>query len=110
MGEGWSDFYALMFTQRASDTQNAPFPMGTYVEAQPPTGGGIRTYPYSYDLSIDKHTWNDFGAVTTEVHYAGEIWASALWDMNWNLINKYGFDANLYTGWSASPGCGSRGQ
>ena len=31
MGEGWSDFYALMFLQRPTDTQNAAYPIGTYV-------------------------------------------------------------------------------
>jgi extracellular elastinolytic metalloproteinase len=109
MGEGWSDFYALMFTQRATDTQNAAYPQGTYVLNQAPTGNGSRTYPYSYDMSIDPHTWNDYGTVTTEVHYAGEIWTSALWDMNWLLINKYGYDSNLYTGWTASAGPGHAG-
>ena len=29
MGEGWSDWYALMFLQKPSDTQTAAYPMGT---------------------------------------------------------------------------------
>src|SRR5262249_22566019 len=108
MGEGWSDWDALMFLQRPTDTQNGGYGMGTYVLGQPPTGTGIRTYKYSYDMSVDPHTFNDFGAVSTEVHYAGEIWASTLWDMNWLLINKYGYDSNLYTGYTGS-GAGGTG-
>src|SRR5262245_2379670 len=29
--------------------------------------------------------------------------------MNWLLINKYGYDASLYTGWSTQPGPGHAG-
>ena len=32
MGEGWSDWWALMLTQKPTDTQNTAYPMGTYVE------------------------------------------------------------------------------
>src|SRR5262249_35968120 len=41
-----------------------------------------------------------------EPHATGEIWASALWDLNWLLINRYGFDPNLYAGYT---GAGSAG-
>ncbi|TXT37048.1 MAG: hypothetical protein FD138_781, partial [Planctomycetota bacterium] len=97
MGEGWSDWWALMFTQRPTDAQNDPIPIGTYVLGDP---AGIRTYPYSFDMSINPHTWSDYNNVTQEVHYAGEIWCSALWDMNWLLIGKYGYEPDLYSGYS----------
>jgi extracellular elastinolytic metalloproteinase len=105
MGEGWSDWWALMLTQRASDTQNQARPIATYAMAQPPDGGGIRTYPYSYDLTVDPHTFGDYNQ-DNEVHAAGELWCSALWDMNWMLINRYGFSANLTAGYT---GAGSAG-
>jgi extracellular elastinolytic metalloproteinase len=114
MGEGWSDFYALMFTQRPSDQQTDGFGIGTYVTGQAQSGKGIRRFKYSYDMSINPLTWDAYGptgtttsygvARDTEVHKTGEIWVSALWDMNWLLINKYGYDPNVMTGWSASPG------
>lgn len=97
MGEGWSDFWALMFTQRVGDAQNDAFPTGTYVLGQPANGSGVRNFPYSFDLVIDPHTYGDFN-ISNEVHDAGEIWCSALWDVNWFLINKYGYDADLYSG------------
>lgn len=117
-GEGWSDFYALMLTQRASDTQNAAFPQGNYVLGQPASGTGVRRYAYSYNMAIDPLTFDAFGSSgttpygtvrTTEVHDAGEIWASALWDLNWLLINKYGYDSDLYTGFSPGGGAASTG-
>lgn len=97
MGEGWADWWALMFTQRVGDTQNDAFPAGTYVLGQPANGPGVRNFPYSFDLIIDPHTYADYN-ISNEEHDAGEIWCSALWDMNWFLINKYGYDADLYSG------------
>ena len=103
MGEGWSDFYALMFTQRATDTQGARYPIGTWAINQAPTGTGIRRYPYSYDMSVDPETfslYNNDGS--KEVHNTGEIWATTLWDINWLLINKYGYGTNFAGGYNAS--------
>ena len=63
---------------------------------------GLRRQPYSYDLSIDPVTFDNFnpndsalplpvGSSTNhEAHNAGEIWASMLWDMTWELMFKYG--------------------
>ena len=31
-------------------------------------------------------------------HGVGTVWATALWDMYWNLVDAHGFDADLYTG------------
>ena len=113
MGEGWSDWWALMFSQKVIDQANDPRPMGNYVLGQTASGGGIRRFPYSFDLNIDPLTFADFngGFPNNEVHNAGEIWASALWDMNWLLINGFttpdcdgntspglGFDPDLYNG------------
>ncbi len=111
MGEGWGDFYGLMFAQRSTDLQNDAFGMGTYVLGQPQTGLGIRRYRYSYNMTIDPLTFAYFngGYPNNEVHNSGEIWASTLWDLNWLLINKYGFDSDLYTGWTAAPGPGHAG-
>jgi len=117
MGEGWSDFYALMFLQRSTDTANSSFGMGTYVEGQALSGAGIRRYRYSYNMTTDPLTFDAYGSSgttsygvtrSTEVHNSGELWASALWDMNWQLIAKYGYDADLYTGWTGS-GAGGAG-
>jgi extracellular elastinolytic metalloproteinase len=97
MGEGWSDFFALILTQKPGWKANDPRPSGNYVLGNPPSGGGVRRFPYSYDMSIDPLTLNDFngGFPNNEAHNAGEIWCTVLWDMTWNLINKYGYDPDL---------------
>ena len=104
MGEGWSDFWSLMLTQKSSDGQFDSYAVGDYVLDDP---AGIRRYPYSFDMSINPLTYDNFngGFPNNQVHNAGEIWASALWDLNWLLINGdggditgYGFDADIYNG------------
>jgi hypothetical protein len=92
-GEGWSDWLALMLTIEPGDHGTDPRGIGSYAEGQPTTGSGIRTYPYSTDMNIDPHTYGDL-ALNTEVHYIGEIWCSAVWDLSWALIDQYGYDAN----------------
>jgi hypothetical protein len=114
-GEGWSDYIAMMTTtdwSRASINDGSKSrPIGTYVEYQDSSGSGIRTYPYSTNLTINPHTYNDIsdtinhprivGGVkitnATAVHYIGEVWCSALWDMTWFMIQKdNAINPNLY--------------
>lgn len=97
MGEGWGDFWALMLTQRDTDLPTEGYTLGTYVLGEPVDGPGIRNYPYSFDMTINPHTYADYNG-NSEPHAAGEIWASVLWDLNWLLINQDGFDPDLYQG------------
>ncbi len=94
LGEGWSDWLALMFTQVPTDTAAAPRGVGTYVLGQPATGLGIRTLPYSYSMTVNNHT---FGKILNQIeeHFIGEVWASVLWDLNWALIGGNTLDPKL---------------
>ncbi len=94
MGEGWSDFFALMYSQIASDTPELGRGIGTYALAQPTNGLGIRTQRYSYDMSVNTHTFADILGLNL-VHQIGETWASTLWDLNWALIGGSSIDPNL---------------
>ncbi len=97
MGEGWSDWFALMLTQRATDGKLQPYPIAAYAVGEGPDGMGIRRAPYSFDMSINPITFGQFN-LSPQVHDAGEIWASALWDLNWLLIDQYGFDPDIKQG------------
>ncbi len=70
--------------------------LGTYVIAEQPSDPGIRTYPYSTDLSINPWTYDQMAGTGGEVHIIGEIWAATLWDMTWNIIQQDGINTNLY--------------
>lgn len=94
MGEGWSDFFALIFTQVASDVGTAGRGIGTYVLGQPSTGLGIRSQPYSYNMAINTLTFASLPSMSG-VHGIGEVWASVLWDLNWAFINGSAIDPSL---------------
>lgn len=104
MAEGWSDWFSLLVTMKPTDTAVTPRTTGQWVLGQPLTGPGVRRFPYSFDMTIDPLTLANYNGDlfpqqnNTEVHNAGEIWASALWDLTWLLINKYGFSNDLFTG------------
>src|SRR5262249_55263888 len=72
--------------------------IGNYVFGETSTGEGIRNFPYSYDMSINPLTYADVSNSGGEGHDIGEGWAQTLWDMYWKLIDKHGYNANLYTG------------
>lgn len=97
MGEGWSDWWSLMLTQKPTDTIGQAYPVATYVLGQSISGSGIRRQPYSYDMSINNQTMGWYNN-SDEVHDAGELWCATLWDMNWLLVQKYGFDPDFYHG------------
>ena len=72
-GEGWSDWFALMYTIEPGDSGGAARGMGTYAIGEPVNGSGIRRYPYSTNMSINPQTYADL-ALSSEVHDIGEIW------------------------------------
>ena len=91
-GEGWSDYVALMLTTKWNTlspnvaSANLSRGIGNYVLNYPTTGGGIRQYPYSYDLAVNGAV--TYGKVATYIapHGVGSIWATMLWDMTWEII------------------------
>jgi hypothetical protein len=101
MGEGWSDWWGLMLTMKASDTKLGRYPIGSWLYGQTTSGGGIRRYPYSYDMTIDPLTFSAYNS-SNEVHDAGEIWCSTLWDLSWRLIDRYGFSSDYDHGYEAA--------
>ncbi len=90
MGEAWSDFFGLEFTLPDGAPAEGIYTVGEYFFGS--WGKGIRTRPYSTDLSVDPLSYAALGSVTTfpEVHADGEIWMAALWDMRANLIKQFG--------------------
>lgn len=93
MGEGWSDFFALVMTHEDGDKGTDKRGIGTFAAAQQITGGGIRRYPYSTDMRINPQTFDAIKG-TTEPHPLGEVWTDMLWDMYWAFIDQYGYDKN----------------
>ncbi|VXB88718.1 MULTISPECIES: T9SS-dependent M36 family metallopeptidase [Chryseobacterium] len=105
MGEGWSDFFALMLTNQPGNNASVPRGMGSYVLDESTTGKGIRLVKYSPDFAINDYTYGDtngmerdglFGKVTL-VHDIGFVWGTMLWDLNWEYVAKYGYASDVTT-------------
>jgi extracellular elastinolytic metalloproteinase len=94
MGEGWSDFFALMLTTRPGDTSALARGMSTYSADQPTTGVGIRPGKYSPDFAINSYTYGNTNTVSGS-HAIGFIWATMLWDLTWKYIEKYGYNSDV---------------
>ncbi|MEM7541654.1 MAG: M36 family metallopeptidase [Pseudomonadota bacterium] len=97
MGEGWSDWLGLMMVAKASDSAIVSKPIGTYALGQSISSAGIRNFPYNRDLGVNPLTFVDIN-ILNQPHGIGEVWAAALWDLYWNLVDEYGFDSDLYSG------------
>lgn len=99
MGEGWSDWFGLMMTMQTGDTGPKRRGIGTYSLGQLVTAQGIRPAPYSTDFAVNGFTYNDTNnPALTQPHGVGFVWATMLWDLNWALIDRYGYNADLYNG------------
>jgi hypothetical protein len=112
MGEGWSDFHALLLTARAGDDFDGAYPIGPHALAHSaaPTNVyyyGIRRYPYTTDMTKDPLTFRHIqqgvalpvgppvafgadGSVNAAVHRTGEVWCTMLWECYAALLKDTG--------------------
>jgi large repetitive protein len=121
LGEGWADFTGLLLMVRPDDvlSPNGKGWSGVYPNGAYATSGGgadfyygIRRVPYSTDLSKDPLTlqhiqngsplpanvpiaYGEDGSFNAEVHSAGEVWATMLWECYAALLRdpRYSFTA-----------------
>ncbi len=103
MGEGWSDFFALMLTNQPGAAASVPRSIGSFAVSQNADGIGIRPAEYSPDFSINNYTYGktngmefmDEGKMVPDVHSIGFVWATILWDLHWKFVEKYGYSADV---------------
>ncbi len=101
MGEGWSDWFGLMITMDSSDQGPDKRGIGTFAINQSTNGTGIRPAPYSTSFTQNNFTYGRTNNTSLSApHGIGFVFATALWDLNWALINQYGGspDPDLYNG------------
>ncbi len=113
-GEGWSDFLAITFLMNpAIDDPEGPRGYGQWaLYADSRVGPGFRPRPYSRNMELQPFTYDSIktngwladedGDPTSLVlpHGLGHGWAATLWDMSWDLVEKYGFNPNAYGAWN----------
>jgi hypothetical protein len=102
MGEGWSDWFALNLTTHPSDNRLTARGIGPYVVFEPGSGEGIRPTPYTTDMTVNPSTYASVAdtANISQPHGIGYVWNTMLWEMYWNLVDRYGYNADLYGDWT----------
>ncbi|KAH6600159.1 hypothetical protein BASA61_002339 [Batrachochytrium salamandrivorans] len=92
LSEGYSDVITLILTAKPEDTRNTKKVIAEYVKGD---SRGSRRYPYTTNMRFNPLKYQD--AVGEKNPYRiGEIWAVMLFEVYWNLVEKYGFSANLH--------------
>nr|7Z6T_AAA Chain AAA, Extracellular metalloproteinase mep [Aspergillus clavatus] len=86
MGEGWGDFMATAIRLKAADTRAKDYTMGAWAANDPK---GIREYPYSTSLTTNPLAYSNVDG-DDSVHSIGTVWATMLYELMWNLIDKHG--------------------
>lgn len=97
MGEGWSDFFSLLLTMVSGDAGGDSRGIGTWLLGQGANGPGIRLYPYSTNFAVNPHTYDDVKLAVVP-HGVGEIWATMLWEMTWEIMATEGYNPDIYNG------------
>jgi len=99
MGEGWSDWLGLIMTPVSDSDGTIARGIGNYASGGTVSSTGIRTYPYSTDMTVNPHTYSAIPADTEErQHLIGSIWCAMIWDLYWAMTDVYGYDDDIYEG------------
>jgi extracellular elastinolytic metalloproteinase len=93
-GEGWSDWFGLVFTTQAGDTGPKVRGRGTFLYNRTPVTGTIRDLPYSTNNAVNPWTYESIQTAGIP-HGVGSRWTEAIWEVYWALIDKHGFEADL---------------
>jgi hypothetical protein len=102
MGEGWSDWFALTLTTHPDDRPTTVRGVGSYLLFQPADGDGIRPTPYTTDTAVNPSTYASVADVAniSQPHGIGYVWNTMLWEAYWNLVDRYGYNADVYGDWT----------
>jgi extracellular elastinolytic metalloproteinase len=92
--EGWSDWLALVYTAKDSDTGSQPRGVGSYCLGLPPDGT-IRGQRYSTDPAVNNWTYASIAGMSVP-HGVGSVWAQCLWEAYWALVDVHGFSPDPY--------------
>jgi hypothetical protein len=107
MSEGWGDFNALLMMLRDNDNRDGVYAAAPYAMADGRPDAayyGLRRFPYSRDRSKNDLSFRHIGdenalptitpgfpgGPNSEVHNAGEVWTTMMWEALNALIDQHG--------------------
>ena len=96
MGEGWSDFFALIVSDTVGTNGAMPRGIGNFASNRPADAFGIRPFPYTTDMSINPLTYSNIQQLSIP-HGVGSVWCTMLWDLYWAMVDEHGHSYDLYS-------------
>lgn len=107
MSEGWGDFMALLMMLREDDNRDGVYAVAPYAVADGTPDAayfGLRRFPYSRDRTKNdlsfRHIGDENPVPTTtpgfpggpnsEVHNAGEVWTTMMWEALNAVVDQHG--------------------
>ena len=108
-GEGWSDYLAisLLLNPELDDPAGTRGLVPYVLFQENRSGNGLRPRPYSRTMETQPFTYDSIktngwlnGTSLALPHGLGHGWAAVLWDMTWDLIDKHGFNPQVYEAWN----------
>ncbi|KAJ1972180.1 hypothetical protein H4R34_005493 [Dimargaris verticillata] len=94
LNEGWSDFYSIFFRQTSQSTRMDNVTIGQYVDN---SSQGLRNYFYTTDQKLNPHSFGYLNYPSYfEPHNSGEVWATMLNDLLWDMVDVAGFEPNVH--------------
>ncbi|KFA45544.1 hypothetical protein S40293_06589 [Stachybotrys chartarum IBT 40293] len=86
LDEGWADFMAVAIMVQPNANRTSTYTMARWLLPGPT---GIRPYLYSTNTRTNPLLYS-YLARDTLRHSIGNVWANMLYEILWNLIDKYG--------------------
>ncbi|KAH9249220.1 hypothetical protein BASA81_013069 [Batrachochytrium salamandrivorans] len=87
--------YQYGFTEIAGNFQKSNFDKGGEVRIFQTSAVGFRSHLYTTDMTVNPLTYGNV-KFAGGAYAVGVVWASMLWQVYWNLVEKHGFSTNLY--------------
>ncbi|KAJ3096342.1 Fungalysin/Thermolysin Extracellular metalloproteinase 5 [Phlyctochytrium planicorne] len=91
LAEGYSDAIAWFVSMKTGMTRATDRPIMTYAVQDP---RGIRDFPYSTNLATNGLTYKF--ANNSNIYIVGQIWAVALYEVYWNMVDVAGYNRELF--------------
>lgn len=93
INEGLSDFFSLLLTTKKGDNRDKEVIWAKWL-----SNGTSRKYPYTSKQSVNPLTYKDLtheSSKNIEPHQGGQLFASIMYDVIWEVKEAYGFTSNI---------------
>ncbi|KAG4106146.1 hypothetical protein H8356DRAFT_1418301 [Neocallimastix lanati (nom. inval.)] len=93
INEGLSDFFSLLLTIKEGENRSKEVTWAEWL-----SNGTSRKYKYSMNQNVNPLTYKNLShskGSEIEAHYGGQLWASIMYDIIWEVIDEYGFSNNI---------------